>query len=605
MNLFSFIRRKINKYFIENNPNILEEMHYHNRIYGRLNNGICRAFYMIQLYIKYSVMKSNPLQEKHKRQCKAIYPESRKNQKVQIDVINQKVKESESIICDVWNLLFCETLNAQQILTLAEAKLQYIGLSDIPDLSQRLTSEQLQNIENIYSDFLIMNETVKKILEEASYSGKKVFVYNNSELSNQFINRILKKNGCQYEVISNIKNGIHITNKGKHKNEVIYENINHVGEVYRPYYYTNVVTAFYNQLLNMKFHSSEKLYSLYYEYGYTCGGILICGFCQFLENLAKQENIDKFLFVARDGDIMIQVYKRYFNHKDSSYLVFSRFASYELIFEDFPDEYIDKNIKTRIDRKSTDNSIKKILSECKLEFISKYFDEEGLNGKELLTQDNYMQLRKILIQHKDEIQNSFQETCIAAKKYFLGEIQGKKKVCVVDLGWHGKSIVYLKHLCEKKYGWKGNIVGAMIGASESQIVQTYIRTGLIHTYAFENEYWRNLGMQSGKHVDYKECICLEELFSSPNDTLLRYRLGQNGDTDCIYGKKNQNKKIIEQIHSGILDFADQFMPMIQKYNLMITPRDAYTPTDACMGNQNYVDMLYEKYDEEPNAINGF
>lgn len=599
------MRRQINKYFIENNPSILEEMLYHNRVYGRLDNGIRRFFYMIQLFFKYSIMKSHPLQEKHKRQCKAVYPESQRNQKVQLDVINQKVKENECIICDIWNVLFCETLNRQQILALAEIKLQYIGLSDIPDLSQKLNSEQLQNIENIYSDFVIMNIAVKKILDETSHSGKRVFVYNNSELPNQFINKILKKNGCEYEITSNIENGIHITNRGRHNNEVIYKNIKYMGEIYRPYYYTNVVTAFYNQLVNMKFHSTGKLYSLFYEYGYTCGGILICGFCQFLENLAKQENIDKFLFVARDGDIMSQVYKRYFNHLDSSYLIFSRFASYELIFEDFPDEYIDKNIKTRIDRENTDNSIKKIVSECGLEFICQYLDEEELDEREILTHDNYMQFRKILIRHKEEIQDSFENTCTAAKKYFLREIQGKNKVCIVDLGWHGKSIVYMKHLCERKYGWKGSIVGAMIGASENQIVQTHIRTGLIHTYAFENEYWRNLGIQAGKHMNYKECICLEELFSSPNDTLLRYKSDKDGHSDFIYGKKNQNKKIIEQIHSGILDFTDQFMPVIQKYNLMITPRDAYTPTDACMRNQNYVDMLYERYDEEPNAINGF
>lgn len=47
------------------------------------------------------------------------------------------------------------------------------------------------------------------------------------------------------------------------------------------------------------------------------------------------------------------------------------------------------------------------------------------------------------------------------------------------------------------------------------------------------------------------------------------------------------------------------MPVINKYNLHITARDAYTPTDALMENREYVNLMYEKYDEEVNAINGF
>ena len=176
---------------------------------------------------------------------------------------------------------------------------------------------------------------------------------------------------------------------------------------------------------------------------------------------------------------------------------------------------------------------------------------------------------------------------------------------MVDFGWHGKSIVFLKHLCEKKYGWHGTVVGAMVGASENIVVQNYIRTGLMHIYAFENEYWRSMSRRGGRHMEYKECICLEALFTSASDTLLRYTYDKNGRVDFLYGQKNRNRDIVTQIHKGVLDFSEQFMPLIQKYHLRITERDAYTPIDTAMQNQKYQDKIYQSYYEKPNAINGF
>lgn len=600
------IRQYINKKYIQSNSNIVDEMIYRNRVYGRSNSIIKRGMLVFKLYFKYAILKNDFASEMERMKSSMKYPESFDNQKVQILDIQKRSRYFEEVYIDIWNVLLYLGLDMNQIYALTETKEHNIGLSDVYKLELPLDKNTQNQIDNIIYDFTVVNTRLISLIKDLCKNNRKVKFINNSEVPNTLVKKKIEEYGLKVEFcMQQADEVLHITNNCQSNNDVAYKNVNWLGEKYRPYIDTNIVTTFYNQLVNMRFHSSEKTYSIFYEYGYSCGGILICGFCQFLEKLAKQEDIDKFLFVARDGDIMHQVYKRYFNHVDSSYLLFSRFASYELIFEDFPSEYIDKNIRTRIERKGTDNSIKKILSECGLECLGKYLSEENLEEGQILTNDNYVSFRRVILHHKEEIQNSFQETCEAAKKYFMKEIQGKKKVCIVDLGWHGKSIVYMKHLCEKKYEWKGSIVGAMIGASESQIVQSHIRTRLIHTYAFENEYWRNLGTHCGKHMGYKECICLEELFSSPSDTLLRYKLNQEGGTDFIYGKKNKNKKTIEEIHRGILDFAEQFMPIIQKYNLFITPRDAYTPTDAAMRNQNYVNMLYEKYDEEPNAINGF
>lgn len=596
------LRSYINKTFVENNQTLVDAMLNTNKIQGRRNSAAARACLVLRLYFKYVMLHKSVIGERQKRNSKALYPESRVNQKTEIENILSKIKEHECITFDMWGVLFYETLDRQQLLALAEVRNYRIGFSDLQAGGNVLSPDQIDHMESIIEDFAMQNPVMCNLVDEVIRQGKDVYICNNSDYPDRLIQNILKPFSHN---MSLGRKGLHISNKDLDRNDMEYKNVNILGDAYRPFCYLNAVTSLYNQVVNIQFHSQGKEYPLFYEYGFSYGGILTCGFCQFLDRLAGQEKIDKFLFVARDGDIMEKVYKKYFDAVDTAYLVFSRFASYELIFGDFPEEYIDKNIKPRMVREGTDNSIRRILQECGLEFLEKNLSEEGLSGSEILRKENFERLKTFILNHKSEIQNSFEMTCRAAEKYIMKEIDGAGKVCVVDLGWHGKSIVYLKHLCEKKYGWNGIILGAMIGASDNSTVQDYIRTGLMHVYAFENEYWRSMGEKAGRYMGYKECICLEALFSSESETLIRYTFDDEGNVAFVYGKKNRNKDIVAQIHKGILDFAERFMPLIQKYALRITDRDAYTPIDAVMRNQKYQDKIYHSYYEEPNAMSGF
>lgn len=596
------IRSYVNRKFVENSQTLVEAMLYTNKLYGRRGNVAARAFLVLRLYLKYVVFRNTITGERQKKMNRAPYPESRANQKAGIQNIQGKLKEYDSVTFDMWGVLFYEALDVQQLLALTEVKERYIGFSDSRGTKNALSPDQVPHVEGIVMDFALPNPVMHNLLHEAVCHGKNVYIYNNSDYPDELVQHILEHHSCNIRLG---KEGLHIANKKININDVEYQDVNIMGDVYRPFCYLNAVTALYNQVVNMRFHSQETEYPLFYEYGFSCGGILTCGFCQFLSNMAVKENVDKLLFVARDGDIMEKIYQRYFGDVDTAYLVFSRFASYELIFEDFPEEYIDKNIRPRMKRTGTDNSIKKILQECGLEFLEKSLSEEGLSGSEILRDENFEKLKTYILRHRSEVQEKFEQTCKAAREYILGQLGGSRKVCVVDLGWHGKSIVYLRHLCEKKYGWGGTVVGAMVGASESNTVQNYIRTGLMNIYAFENEYWRSMGSKVGEHMGYKECICLEALFSSKSETLIRYTYDDEGNVAFVYGKKNRNKDMVAQIHKGVLDFAQRFMPLIQKYHLRITERDAYTPIDAAMRNRRYQEMIYQRYYEEPNAMNGF
>lgn len=596
------VKKYISANLIEKNALLVGEMQRHNQIYGRIENPWKRAVFVAGLYLKYGIIKRDPLHVEQKQRAKLHYPESEAGQVFNKEDFITKVQSADAVIFDAWDVCFYPSLDRRQLSALAETVTLHLGMTDYDD-----AENVLPECEDILLDFTIENEFIHQLWDEIKAMDKKVSIKNNSTLySDDIVIKLIQKYGFDGEIFrSECDNVLFLTQEMADENSFRYVNVNLLGNMYRPFYYLNSVTALYNQIVNIGLHSRIKNLGLFYEYGFAYGGILACGFCQYLNRMVKEQNIDLLMFVARDGYILKEIYDRYYKQTDTSYLTFSRFASLELIFEDYPEEYIDKNIKPRMYRKNSDNSIRKILRECKLEFLENLVEEEGLDISDCLEMSNYLRFKEFLLKHRDRIQESFQDSAEAAKQYFTDSVRDYKKVCVVDLGWHGKSIVYLKHLLEKKYGWNGTVTGAVVGAANDYVTQNYVRRGLVNTYAFENEYWRRTGNQNGEYMTEKEVICIEALFTSEEDTLLRYRLDSDVKTEFIYGKKNENRDNIKMIHRGITDFAEKFAPVINKYNLMITPRDAYTPLDYFLQNEKSRDLIYQAYYEVPSAINGF
>ena len=596
------VKKYISENLIEKNALLVNEMQRHNQIYGRIENPWKRAIFVAGLYLKYGIIKQDPLYIEQKQREKLHYPEAKAGQAFDQDGFIAKVQSADAVIFDAWDVCFYSPLDKMQLSALAETIILHLGMTDYID-DENIWPE----CEDILLDFTLKNEFVHQLWDEIKAMGKKVFIKNNSTLySDDIVTKLMQKYGFDGEIYRlECDNILFLTQDATDENGFRYINVNLLGNIYRPSRYLNSVTALYNQIVNIQLHNGMKNLGMFYEYGFAYGGILACGFCQYLNRLVKEQDIDLLLFVARDGYILKEIYDKYYKQTDTSYLVFSRFASLELIFEDYPEEYIDKNIKPRMYRKNSDNSIRKIMQECNLEFLENLVEGEGLSLSDSLEMSNYLRFKRFLIRHKDKIQESFKDSAEAAKQYFADSVRDYKKVCVVDLGWHGKSIVYLKHLLEKKYGWHGTVTGAVVGAANDYVTQNYVRRGLVNTYAFENEYWRRTGKQNGEYMTEKEVICIEALFTSEEDTLLRYRLNSNGETEFIYGKKNENRDNIKMIHKGIADFAEKFAPVINKYNLMITPRDAYTPLDNFLQNEKNRDLIYQAYHEVPSAINGF
>lgn len=571
-----------NTYAIENNQAIVEEIMRHYRMFGRIDDRKDRTKFVIRLFIKYGFLHKCPLEEFEKAICKLSFPETKYARQSSLSEINLRLKKEKIIVFDVWDVLVYPAINEYQL-----------------SVMNQCGSLALQ-------DYILDNPFVHRLWNELLDDGKMLFLYNNSSYDDRVMELIIKQ--CGYEgkfYKGELGDMAYVTGKTRYPKDILYRNVNQVGSRYRTYYDYNVVTNVTDRIINLLLHGDDCEKSMFYEYGVTCGGILTCGFCSWLNELADRKKIDLFLFVARDGDIMQRIYQKYYGRCESKYLIFSRFASMELMFADYPGEYIDQNIRPRMERRNCDNSITKILKECGLEFMEEYLTDPRFTGMDPLNKDNYEWFKVWLLDHQEQIALHMETSVKAAEQYYRKVCKKHRKICVVDLGWHGKSVTYLKHFMERKCAMDVQVSGAMIGACGDVLTQDCIRKDLINTYVFEDDKWRSQGSKNGERMDYQEIICTEALFSSCSDTLLRYGLGKNGETVFIYGNKNRNTRAVAEIHRGILDFSGQFAPVQIKCGLKVLPRDAYTPLSFMMKNRQFLEWIYANYQEEAGAINGF
>lgn len=594
------LKKLISEKLIENNPVIVEEMRKHNAIYGHIEDKVRRMKYVASLYWNYSVLKRNPYEIKIKENRKAIYPESASDSiEKTISKMKTQIDLGDNVIFDVWDLLLYQSITEKYVYALLEIQTGDLGI--ITEIKRNTTINQRQReiLETIEIDFSLDCKIMHSMFEYAQNKGKKVYLYNESKLiSDDTCKKILNRYGYyNFELVEDINE-----NGGIYFSKEEWGNICLKNNIYRPYSNLTFIPQLYNTIVNLRMHGNVRKFSIFYEYGFNYGGILTCGFCQFLNGIAKKNGIDKFLFVARDGYIIQKVYNAYFNEIENEYLLYSRFASYELIYEEFPNEYIEKNVKPRIYRKNHDNSVKKILRELGLTILLDYLKETELNECDVITEKNFIYLQQLLLNNYSLIKQQFQEAHIAASQYIMELVGNAKNICIVDLGWHGTSTIYLQKFI-KKYIPEVKIMGAMIGALDNDITQMYIMKGTLETYAFSNDRCRD--SLKSIPMTYEELLVHELLFSAPTETLLHYGIDKKGRQKFTYGLKNENYQIIKDIHQGIQDFARQIIPILNKYNLKINSTDAYAPLYQITQNKAYVEVLLKAYYETDGAINGY
>jgi predicted HAD superfamily hydrolase len=463
--------------------------------------------------------------------------------------------------------------------------------------------------------FCFANPYMKQLYELLKYQKKQLIAVSDMYLSSKDMQEILEKCGydyfeeiivsCEYQcskadgtlydvVKSKFTSGgqsiIHIGDnengdikQAKEKGLTcrLYENVNKAQANLRTTNMSLLVGSAYRGIVNSYLHNGLYSYSHAFEYGFSVGGIYILGYMEWLYEKVCIHQIDKILFVARDGDI----YKKVFNYLHpsirSEYLFWSRITS-EMVVPDrmsFINRFINEKMSAKIV-----TSVGEIMESLGLEILLKDLDKYGLSPELPICKDTQKLLTDFIASNWEEISEILLQNTEQVKRYVNRAVQNTKKVAIVDVGWTGMNILKLKRLIQEVSGLrKENIFCFLAGCTT--VENGYLESeGQIHSYLFSYQY--NKDNFDKHHKSKKPSNNMFEIMTQAK--CASFITIQNGK--FIFDiPEVENYKDIEEIQEGIIKFIEIWLQNFKEYSYMmkISGHDAYQPFAQKLNDYSY------------------
>ena len=150
-----------------------------------------------------------------------------------------------------------------------------------------------------------------------------------------------------------------------------------------------------------------------YEYGYIYGGFFVVGYCHFIHEYCQKNQVDKVLFLSRDGDILSQVYDMLYPEENTEYVYWSRKAATKLMESSDRYDYFRRFLDHKVNHQIT---IKDIFKSMELEHMLSDLPEKDME-KAYLTSENVKLVKKFLLEHWDDVLASYEWEHYVAKVY--------------------------------------------------------------------------------------------------------------------------------------------------------------------------------------------
>lgn len=440
----------------------------------------------------------------------------------------------------------------------------------------------------VCSDMYYPRVMLEKMLTKCGYTG----------ISDWFIScefKVSKANSLLYDELLSRFSGqqlVHIgdnfqtdiTNaRKKGLTAIYYRNVNTAGNPNRVKGMSPLVGSAYAGIINAHLHNGLGKYSYHYEYGFVYAGLYILGFCNFIYEYAKKNNLDKILFLARDGDICQQVFSMLHTDIKSEYIYWSRIPAIKVEIENNRDRFLLQIIEHKLNYVHR-SKIGAILESANLECMEKYLPDYSLRSKDYLNSGNIGTLEELLIQHWNEVIDAYSDEKIAYKDYLSRVTAGCKKVAVVDVGWMGNVVLTVKNVIEKETAGRCKADCILAGITSADIKGTagIVQNSSIVTYIFDSQYNRDIyNFHKNKKLS---SFFFEMMTQSTSPTFKGIEKG-NFYFDV---PEVENYEIHKEVHRGIVDFSKIYTKTFKKFPYMykISGFDAYQPFASYIMNLN-------------------
>lgn len=463
--------------------------------------------------------------------------------------------------------------------------------------------------------YCFANPYIKIIFDILKDQNKKIILTSDMYMNGKQLNRILDKCGyygydrmfisCEYgsgkggkgsiyKTIQNIygsdKRICHIGDN--YKNDILnarengwdaihFPNVNDVGRKYRASDtgMSELTGSIYGALVNVKLHNCLEKYSEAFEYGYTYGGLYVFGYCNWIHEYAKKNNIDKILFLSRDGDIYRRVFNLMFNDIDNEYVYWSRYPSIICCAENDRHDYLQRFVRHRLNDVEP-MTLEVVLKIAKIDFLINELPKYHLSADAIMQKEFVGQLENLIVDNWDQIILSYQEEKRSIEKYLLNVIGDSQKVAIVDVGWLGSGPLAIKRIVESKTSkCKIDCLCAASYAIPASQNIALLMDGTINCYLFNEIHNRNI---KDYHISTnKNCNNLFfELFTQAATPSLETIDYINDQIDFKFGLAEvENYSILKEMHLGIIEFALDYKKHFgdEPWLWNVSGYDAYIP----------------------------
>lgn len=451
----------------------------------------------------------------------------------------------------------------------------------------------------LVSDMYYPEELLRILLEKCGYGEyEKLFVscdYNCSKANRELFHYVLDyaKEDSLIHIGDNVKSDVEIP-KSLGIRCVHYRNVNEIGKRYRPADMSYLIGSAYGGLVNAWLYNGLKKNSPYFEYGFVYAGIYILGYCCWIHNYAKENHIEKLLFLSRDGDIYEKVYHLLFSDIEAEYVYWSRIPSLKLTAEKNRYPYIKALILDKA-RDLYHTKLRVLLEEAGISVLLPYMSAYGLREEEYITPYNERIIERMFCDHWEEILRCYEKTDAEMKEYYRGVIGTHKKVAVVDVGWSGNIVFSLKNLIEEKWklGCEVDCLLAAMRALREDSLETLELKKSVNAYMFSTI--DNMELHK-KHMSTNRRLnsFLFEMMTQSNSATFE------GITDGKFKfeiPETENFEHNREVHEGIREFVLLYTKTFKNYEYMwqIPGRDAYLPFSALVGDLTFIKTYFSDY----------
>lgn len=457
-------------------------------------------------------------------------------------------------------------------------------------------------------EFCRANPYMKKVVEALADSGKDIIITSDMYLSEQMIRDILRNAGypdfkkyyisCEHresksdgKLFETVKKDfpdkeiIHIGDNYFSDYEMAekhgfstrrYCNVNWTGMKYRAEDMSSITGSLYRGLVNSHIHNGLKKYSRYYEYGYIYGGLFVTGYCQFIHKYVHSHNIDKILFLARDGYVLSRAYHMLYPDEDDTweYVYWSRLAGTKMTADHFRYDYLQRFIYHKINQ---GNTIGSVMKSMELEdMMPQLVIETRLRAGDILTDRNAGTVKEFCLLHWEKLLAHYDEQILAGGEYYREILAGCHNAAAVDIGWAGSGATQLNYLVNEVWNLNCSITGLLGGTStchlpDGDMSEPFLEDGRLVSYMYSQRDNRDIWKQHDPNAGHN--LYWEIFLDAPMGSFKGFYRNKDGTIDIRLKDSNTDIRRMEQIQNGLYEFLQEWMDL--PVSVDIGGRDAY------------------------------